>query len=108
MNPSVLLRSALVQLVAVVAISLVLAALLPKSFFQSWGWLSGPVAWGLCAALTARVVGLDRNRTVLGSVLAGLPAAVAVILGIHWLGVALAVALFAVWCSFEPRRLATR
>lgn len=107
MNPSVLIRSALVQLFAVVAISLVLAALLPKSFFQSWGWLSGPVAWVLCAVITARIVGLDRNRTVLGAVLAGVPSGIAVLLGIHWLGVALAVALFAVWCSFEPRRLAT-
>ena len=31
------------------------------------------------------------------------PTAVAVIAGIHWLGVVLAVALFAVWCSYEPR-----
>ncbi len=86
-----------------VVISLILAALLPKSFFQSWGWLSGPLAWVLCAALTARVVGLDRNRTMLGAILAGLPAAVAVVLGIHWLGVALAVALFALWCSVADR-----
>ncbi len=107
MNRTVLIRSGLTQLASVVVISLILGLLLPKSFFQSWGWLSGPVAWVLCAALTARVVGLDRNRTLLGAILAGLPAAVAVALGIHWLGVVLAVALFAVWCSFEDRSVAT-
>ena len=103
MNAAILIRSAAVQLVAVVAVSLILALLLPKSFFQSWGWLSGPAAWLACAALTARLVGLDYARTLLGALLAGLPAAVAVIAGIHWLGVVLAVALFAVWCSYEPR-----
>lgn len=103
MNVAILIRSAAVQLVAVVAVSLILALLLPKSFFQSWGWLSGPAAWLACAALTARLVGLDRARTLLGALLAGLPAAVAVIAGIHWLGVILAVALFAAWCSYKPR-----
>lgn len=101
MNASILLRSAAVQLAAVVVVSLILGLLLPKSFFQSWGWVSGPVAWMACAALTARVVGLDRARTLLGALLAGVPAAVAVVAGVHWLGVVLAVALFAIWCATE-------
>jgi hypothetical protein len=41
---------------------------------------------------------------MLGAVLAGIPSALAVLAGIHWLGVAIAVAAFAAWCAW----LATR
>ena len=58
MDTSVLWRSALVQLIAVGVLFAILAILLPHSFFDSWGWIAGPVAWMLCAALTARVLDL--------------------------------------------------
>jgi hypothetical protein len=99
MNRSILWRSALVQTVAVVVLSVLLAVLLPHSFFEDWGWLSGPAAWLACAAVTARVLGLDLPRTVLGAALAGIPAAIAVVAGVHWLGVAIAIGAFAFWCG---------
>jgi hypothetical protein len=99
MNRSILWRSALVQTLAVAALSLLLAVLLPHSFFEDWGWLSGPIAWLACAALTAGVLGLDLPRTVLGAALAGIPAAIAVVAGVHWLGVAIAIGAFAIWCA---------
>ena len=101
---SVLWRSALIQTVAVIVVSLLLAATLPSSFFDDWGWLSGPAAWVACAALTATVLGLPRGPVLVGALLAGVPSALAVIAGVHWLGVLLAVALFAAWCG----RLASR
>lgn len=97
----VALRAGALQAGLVVAVSLLLALALPKSFFEDWGWLSGPAAWLGCAAVTASVLHLDRGRAVLGALLAGIPSAVAVIAGIHWLGVALAVVLFALWCGRE-------
>ncbi len=54
MNRNTFFKSILIQLLAVAAVSIVLGALLPTSFFESWGWLSGPTAWLLCAAFTAR------------------------------------------------------
>ena len=48
---SLLWRSALVQLIAVGVLFAILAILLPKSFFEDWGWITGPVAWMACAAL---------------------------------------------------------
>lgn len=99
MDGSVLWRSAVIQTAAVVAASLALAAVLPDSFFEDWGWLSGPLAWLACAALTATVLGLPRGPVLVGAVLAGIPSAIAVVAGIHWLGVALAVALFALACA---------
>jgi hypothetical protein len=88
----------------VAALSVALALALPHSFFDDWGWLTGPAAWLLCAALTARLLDLPRARVVLGAVLAGLPSIPAVVLGLHWLGVAIAVAAFAAWCAWLARR----
>jgi hypothetical protein len=99
-------RSGLVQAIAVIAVSLLLALLLPRSFFESWGWVSGPIAWGLCALLTARLLGLPAGVTLLGAALAGIPSFAAVLLGIHWLGVLLAVLLFAAWCGAVAARSA--
>jgi hypothetical protein len=104
----VLWRAAVVQAVAVAVLSLALGLALPHSFFEDWGWLAGPGAWALCALLTARVVGLPAVPTLIGAALAGLPSLVAVILGVHWLGAVLAIALFALWCArtASDRRLA--
>jgi hypothetical protein len=97
-------RAAAVQLLAVAALSAVLGLALPKSFFESWGWLAGPAAWLACAALTARVLRLPAGPALLGAVLAGIPSALAVVLGVHWLGAAIAVVLFALWCARLPGR----
>jgi hypothetical protein len=97
-------RAAGVQLIAVAVLSAILAIALPKSFFESWGWLAGPAAWLACAALTARVLRLPTGPTMLGAVLAGIPSALAVVVGVHWLGAAVAVVLFALWCArLQPR-----
>lgn len=101
MNREILWKSAVVQLLAVAALSVVLALLLPKDFFESWGWISGPTAWILCAVFTATVLKLPRGTVVLGAILAGIPSVVAVALGLHWLGVLLAIAVFAFWCAYR-------
>ena len=102
MNPGLFLRAALVQLVAVAALSAALGLALPDAFFGDWGWLVGPAAWLTCAALTALMLRLPAGPTLLGAALAGIPSAVAVALGAHWLGAAVAVVLFAIWCARLP------
>ncbi len=103
MDRNIFIKSVIVQLLAVAAVSLVLAAVLPKSFFESWGWLSGPSAWLLCAAFTASVLKLDPAKTVFGAALAGLPSIVFVVVGLHWLGALFAAALFGLWCARTGR-----
>jgi hypothetical protein len=98
-NASILWRAALVQLLAVAVLSLALGLALPHSFFEDWGWLAGPASWMLCAAFTARVLALPLGPALLGAILAGLPSLLAVLVGLHWLGAAVAVALFALWCA---------
>jgi hypothetical protein len=99
MDRSVLWRAALVQLSAVAVLSVALALALPHSFFESWGWLAGPLAWVLCALLTARVLRLPPVPVLIGAALAGLPSIAAVLAGVHWLGALCAVVLFALWCA---------
>jgi hypothetical protein len=99
MDRSVLWRAALVQLSAVAVLSVALALALPRSFFESWGWLAGPLAWVLCALVTARVLRLPPVPVLVGAALAGLPSVAAVLAGVHWLGALCAVVLFALWCA---------
>lgn len=103
MNVPILWRAALLQLAAVAVLSVALAIALPHDFFVDWGWIAGPAAWMLCAAFTARVLGLPLVPTLTGAVLAGLPSLLAVLLALHWAGAVLAVALFALWCARLPR-----
>jgi hypothetical protein len=99
MDLPTLWRAALLQLVAVALLSIALALALPHDFFVDWGWIAGPAAWMLCAALTARLLRLPLVPALIGAALAGLPSLLAVVLGIHWAGAALAVGLFALWCA---------
>ena len=103
MDRSVLWRAAAVQGLSVAVLSVALALALPHSFFEEWGWLAGPVAWLVCALVTAAVVRLPALKVFIGAALAGLPSVVAVVLGQHWLGALVAVVLFALWCARLPR-----
>jgi hypothetical protein len=99
MDVPTLWRAALLQLVAVALLSIALGLALPHSFFEDWGWIAGPASWMLCAAFTARVLGLPMGATLLGAALAGLPSLLAVLVGLHWAGAIVAVGLFALWCA---------
>lgn len=99
MDVPTLWRAALLQLVAVALLSIALGVTLPHDFFVDWGWIAGPAAWMLCAAVTARVLRLPLVQALIGAVLAGLPSLVAVVIGVHWAGAVLAVGLFALWCA---------
>lgn len=97
MNLPTFWRAALLQLAAVALLSVALGLALPHSFFEDWGWLTGPAAWMLCAAFTARALSLPLGPALLGAVLAGLPSLIAVLVGLHWAGAVLAVAILALW-----------
>jgi hypothetical protein len=108
MDSAILWRVALVQAVAVAVLSLLLGLILSDGFFEDWGWLAGPAAWLLCAWFTARVVGLPIAPVVTRALAAGLVSLVFVLLGLHWLGAAVAVGVFAVLCAQLPRPQAAR
>jgi len=102
-DSEILWRVAVVQVVAVAILSILLALIFSHGFFESWGWLIGPLAWLGCAWLTARVVGLPEPPVLLRAVGAGVVSVLFVLIGLHWLGAAVAVAVFAVLCARLPR-----
>jgi hypothetical protein len=104
-DSAILWRVAVVQLAAVAVLSLLLALVFSHGFFENWGWLVGPLTWMLCAWLTARVVGLPEAPVLIRAALSGIPSLLFVLIGAHWLGAAVAVALFAVLCARLPRPL---
>jgi hypothetical protein len=105
MDRAILWRVALVQILAVAALSIVLAVVFSHGFFEDWGWMIGPLAWLLCAWVTARVVGLPPPQILIRAALAGVPSLLFVLVGLHWLGAAVAVVLFAISCARLPRPL---
>lgn len=106
-DSSVAIRAAVIQGASVAVLAIALAAALPKSFFEDWGWLAGPGTWIACSLLTASFLDLPRGRALLGAALAGLPSLVAVLVGVHWLGAVVAIAVFAIWCGHLSGRRAT-
>jgi len=96
---SVVWRAALVQGLVVAVSAVALGALLPRSFFEDYGWAAGPGVWGLCALVTATVLRLPALPVLAGAAVAGIPSLVTVLLGAHWAGVPLAVGIFAAWCG---------
>ena len=96
---SVALRAAGVQLLVIGVFGLATGLTLPHSFFAEWGWLVGPGAWMTAAAITARVLSLPLARTLLGAILAGLPSGALAAVGLHDLGILVAIPLFGAWCG---------
>jgi hypothetical protein len=105
-DSEILWRVAAVQVLSVLVLSLLLGLLFPDSFFEAWGWLSGPTAWLLCAWFTAWVVGLEPAPVIVRAIGAGIPSLLFVVAGVHWLGVLVAVGLFAALCARLPRPVA--
>ncbi len=94
-------RVGAVQLVAVAALSVVLAIVFSHGFFEAWGWLVGPLAWLACAWVTARVVGLAPEPTLVRALAAGIVSLLFVLVGLHWFGALVAVGLFAYLCASD-------
>jgi hypothetical protein len=108
MDRSVLWRAAAVQALSVAVLSVALALALPHSFFEDWGWLAGPGAWGGCALVVALVLRLPWGLVLAGAGLSGLLMLPGVVVGAHWLGAPLGLAAFGAWCGWlverRPRR----
>jgi hypothetical protein len=99
MDRSVAWKAALVQALSVTVVAVALAAALPRSFFEDWGWLAGPAAWAACALVVAAVVRLPVAVVLVGAALAGIPMLAGVAVGVHWIGAPLALLIFGVWCG---------
>jgi hypothetical protein len=103
MDVAIFWRVVLVQAVSVAVLSLLLGLVFSHGFFESWGWLAGPATWLLCAWFMARVVGLAVRPVLARAVAAGLVSLLFVLIGLHWLGAAVAIGVLAALCAQLPR-----
>jgi hypothetical protein len=100
MDRSIAWRAALAQALLIAAVAVVLAATLPRSFFEDWGWLAGPAAWGACALAVGAWLRLPLPLVVAGAAVSGLLMLPGVFLGAHWIGAPLGLAVFGAWCGW--------
>jgi hypothetical protein len=107
MDRSIAWRAALLQSLLVAAFAVLLASTVPHSFFEDWGWAAGPGTWAVCALAVAAALRLPALLVLVGAALSGLPSLATVLLGAHWLGAPVAIALFALWCGWIGARRGT-
>jgi hypothetical protein len=102
-NARLFWKSLVVQ-AAVLAVPFVLLALtLDRSFFEDWGWLSGPVVWLLASLVTARVLSLPVGYTLFSAAAGGVAGAIVFLLASHAAGIVAALLVFAASCgSYDP------
>jgi hypothetical protein len=101
---SIAWRAALLQAVFVALVAVVLGVALPRSFFEDWGWLAGPCAWGVCALVVGGLLRLAPLWVLVGAGASGLLMLPGVFLGVHWIGAPLALAAFGLWCGWTALR----
>ena len=104
MDRSIAWRAALLQAFLVAAVAVALAVALPRSFFEDWGWLAGPGAWGVCALVVGGGLRLPLMWVLAGAALSGLLMLPGVLVGVHWLGAPLGLAAFGAWCGWLAAR----
>jgi hypothetical protein len=100
MDRSIAWRSALGQALLVAFVAVVLGALFERAFFEDWGWLAGPGAWGLCALVVGAWLRLPLGLVLVGAALSGVLMLPGVLVGAHWLGAPLGLAAFGAWCGW--------
>jgi hypothetical protein len=104
MDGAVAWRAALIQGVLLLVAAVALAAALPRSFFEDYGWAAGPGVWAACALAVAVILRLPPVAVLAGAAVAGLPSLAGVLAGVHWIGAPLGVALLALWCGLLAAR----
>ena len=94
-------RAALVQAAAVAVVFGILVALpLPDDFFEDYGIVAGPLAWILCAVVTALILKLPWQLALFAAAAGGIAGVLVDIAGAkHYIALPIAVAVFAACCG---------
>ena len=100
MDSSLFVRAAVVQALLVVALFTLLVALpLGDDFFEDYGWITGPIAWLACSAVTARILSLPSALAVFAALAGGAAGAIVGAALDHTVGLVVGVAVFAACCA---------
>jgi hypothetical protein len=101
MDKALFWRAALIQAAAIAVLAGILIALpLDEDFFEDNGIWAGPLAWLLCAGVTALILRLPLSLAVFAAAAGGVAGFLADIAGAkHWMGVIIGIAVFAACCG---------
>ena len=103
MNVRLFWKSLIVQAAVIAVPFVVLALTLDRSFFEDWGWLTGPVVWLLASLVTARVLSLPVGYTLFSAAAGGVAGAIVFLLASHAAGMVAGLLVFAASCgSYDP------
>ena len=103
MDRGIFVRSLAVQTLLVGALFAVLALALPKSFFEDYGWATGPVAWIGCSILTARILALPTGLVLFAALAGGVAGFLVGLAASHAAGLGVSLLVFAASCGgYEP------
>jgi hypothetical protein len=99
-------RAALVQALLVGVVFAILVALpLGEDFFEDYGWVTGPVAWILCALATGRILSFPLELTLFAAAAGGVAGALVALVSSHAIGLIVGVAVFGASCAgYEAAR----
>jgi hypothetical protein len=99
-DTSLFARAALTQALLVAAVFAILVALpLGDNFFEDYGWITGPVAWLGCAAVTARILSLPRSLVLFAALAGGVAGALVALVTSHGVGLLVSIAVFGASCG---------
>ena len=101
MDKGLFWRAALIQAAAIaVAAGILIALPLDEDFFDDYGIVAGPVAWVVCATITALILKLPASLAVFAAAAGGIAGVLADVAGAkHWMGVIIAIAVFGACCG---------
>ncbi|MGH2761977.1 MAG: hypothetical protein ACRDLD_05275 [Thermoleophilaceae bacterium] len=92
-------KSLAVQAIVVAIPFAILAAALDESFFEDWGWLTGPVAWFGCSIVTARLLSMPLGYVLFSALAGGVAGAIVLLATSHWPAMGVALLVFAAACG---------
>jgi hypothetical protein len=100
MDSSLFARAALVQALLVGTLFAILIALpLGDDFFEDYGWISGSIAWLVCAAIASRILPLPASLVAFAALAGGVAGALVGLVASHTVGLLVAIAVFAASCA---------
>jgi hypothetical protein len=95
MDTGLFARAALVQALLIAALFGILIALpLGDDFFEDYGFITGPVAWLVCAAVTGAILKLPRDLVLFAAVAGGVAGFLVSLVASHTVGLLVAIAVF--------------
>ena len=100
MDRGLFFRALFVQALSVGLVFATLLALpLEDDFFESYGFVVGPLAWAGCSLMTARILELPLGLAIFAALAGGVAGTLVLLAASHIAGIGVALLVFAASCA---------